>query len=110
MKNVLMQVYFSSSNFEEFAFSRSADSTLSSHSTSCHACAPVSDPLPQIVAIPVQNAPVTWHSSRRAGRFIRNHTFGFHAWCWHPDVQIHQRLHYLSLQLPAKPQNCYTEF
>lgn len=103
MKNVLIPVYFSSSNFEEFAFSRYSDSTLTSHSpTSCHACAPASDPLPQIVAVPVQNTPVTWHFSRRPGRFICNHTFGFHAWCWHRDVQIHQRLLYLSLQLPAQ--------
>jgi len=110
IKNILIAVYFSSSNFEEFAFSRYSDSTLSSHSpTSFHACAPVSDPLPQIVVVPVQNTPVTWHSSRRPCRFICNHTFGFIAWCWHPNVQIHQRLLYLSLQLSAQQRYCYTE-
>jgi len=110
MKNVLIPLYLSSSSFEEFAFPRYSDATLPSYSpTSCHACAPASDPLPQIVAVPVQNTPVTWHSSRRLGRFICNHTFGFHAWCWHPDVQIYQRLLYLSLQLPAQQRYCYTE-
>jgi hypothetical protein len=95
MKNVLIPVYFSSFKFEEFAFSRYSDSTPSSHSpASCHACMPASDPLPQIVAVPVQNTPVTWHFSLRPGWFICDHTFGSHAWCWDPDVQIHQCLLY----------------
>jgi len=111
MKNVLIPVYFSSSNFEEFAFPRYSDSTLSSHSpTSCHASAPASDPLPQIVAVPVQNTPVTWHSSRRPGRFVCSHTFGFRACCWHPDVQIYQRLLYLPLQLPAQDGTVIQKF
>jgi hypothetical protein len=98
MKNVLIPVFFSSSNFEEFASSRSLRSTLCWHSpASCRAYTPESDPLPQIVAVPVQKTPVAWHSSRRLHWFICNHVWGSHAWCWDPDVQTHQRLLHLSL-------------
>jgi hypothetical protein len=111
MRSVLIPVYFSCSNFEKSAFSSYSDSTLSSHSpASCHACAPASDPLSQIVAVPIQNIPVTWHSSRRPVRFICSHTFGSHAWCWDSNLQINQRLLYLLLQLPTQQRYCYTEF
>jgi hypothetical protein len=111
MKNVLIPVCFFSSNFEEFAFTRYSGSTLSSHSpATSHASVPASDPLPQIVAVPVQNTPVTWHFSLRPGWFICNHTFGSHVWCWDPDVQINQRLLYRLLQLPAQQRYCLQNF